>query len=129
MQRKTSQREAIVQVLEAAEDPLTPAEILEESHRIRDGIGIATVYRAVKALVESGWLVTVEIAGEPNRYERADKPHHHHFHCRECGRVYDVPGCPGNIRQMSPDGFLLESHELTLRGVCADCRRQTAATH
>lgn len=121
MQRKTTQREAIVQVLDGASDPLTPNEILEECNVIRPGIGIATVYRAVKALVEDGWLTTVEIPGEPNRYERADKPHHHHFHCRECGRVFDVEGCPGNIKQLTPKGFTTESHELTLKGVCADC--------
>jgi Fur family transcriptional regulator, ferric uptake regulator len=124
MQRKTNQRDAIVQVLEQASDPLTPTQIMEKSQEFHDGLGIATVYRAVKELVETGWLTTVEIAGEPNRFERADKPHHHHFHCRICGQVYDVPGCPGNIRKLTPEGFLLEDHEIILRGVCVACREK-----
>ena len=47
--------------------------------------------------------------------------HHHHFHCRICDRFYDVEGCPGGLSSMLPEGFELESHELTLLGRCAAC--------
>ncbi len=45
-------------------------------------LGIATVYRSLKALAKDGRVVSVEIPGQMPRYERADKGHHHHFLCR-----------------------------------------------
>ena len=128
MRRKTSQRDAIIQVFNDAGAPLTPQEILEESQKTTPGIGIATVYRAVKELALEGWLSSVEIPGDPTRYERADLPHHHHFHCRLCQRVFDVHACPGNLKGLTPAGFRMEGHEIILRGVCAECQASEAAS-
>jgi Fur family ferric uptake transcriptional regulator len=84
---------------------------------------MATVYRSVKSLVESGEVVAVELPGEPARYEAAGKHHHHHFHCRTCKKVYEVEGCPGELDALVPKGFELESHELVLYGRCLACNR------
>ena len=56
MQRKTRQREIIRQVLKDADRPLSPPEIYESACKLVPGIGQATVYRAVKSLVEENWL-------------------------------------------------------------------------
>ncbi|ANM29350.1 Fur family transcriptional regulator [Acidobacteria bacterium Mor1] len=121
MQRQTNQRDAIRRVFEASARPLSPQEILREARREVPGLGIATVYRAVKTLTTSGFLSPVELPGAPARYERAGKQHHHHFHCRSCDRVYDVDACPGAIGKLSPEGFELESHEIVLYGRCDRC--------
>jgi Fur family ferric uptake transcriptional regulator len=85
------------------------------------GIGIATIYRNLKALHDDGFLVPVELPGEPPRYEVAGKDHHHHFHCRRCDRVFEVEGCPGNLKAVTPPGFKLERHEFVLYGLCEFC--------
>ncbi len=121
MQRKTNQRDAIRGVLERAGRPLSPQEVLEQAREAVPGLGLATVYRALKALTESGWLHAVELPGAAARYERAGKQHHHHFHCRGCDRVYDVDACPGALNRLSPRGFQLESHEIVLYGRCERC--------
>ncbi len=121
MIRKTKQREAIRDVIREAGRPVGPEEILSLAREKVPGLGLATVYRAVKGLTEEGWLQTVELPGEPPRYERSGIGHHHHFHCRECGRVYDVQGCPGNLQALAPPGFRLEDHEVILYGLCSDC--------
>lgn len=108
-------------VLIQAGRPLSPQEILEETQNTIPGLGLATVYRNIKAMVESRWLRVVELPGAPDRYELADIGHHHHFHCRRCDRVFDVEGCPGNLHAMTPEGFQLESHEIVLYGCCAAC--------
>jgi Fur family ferric uptake transcriptional regulator len=61
------------------------------------------------------------LPGESPRYEEAGKAHHHHFHCRKCDRVFEVDGCDAIFRRITPQGFRLESHDLTLSGLCADC--------
>jgi len=127
MQRKTSQRDAIRRAIEEAGRPLTPQEILEAAREHVPGTGIATVYRAVKDLLDERWLQPVDLPGEPSRYEVANLPHHHHFHCRQCGRVFDIHHCIGDFKKMTPKGFVLESHELTLRGLCQACSSSAAA--
>ena len=121
MDRNTRQRQAIRHVLAEADRPLGPQEILEASQVYAPGLGIATVYRTLKNLTNEGWLVSVELPGEPARYEIAGKAHHHHFRCRTCDRVYEINGCLSNLTQLTPRGFRLESHEVVLYGVCTTC--------
>jgi len=100
---------------------MSPRELLDAAGRSVESLGIATVYRNLKTFLEEGWIETVELPGEPPRYEIAGKGHHHHFHCRECDRVYEVDGCPGNLSAVTPDGFELERHEFMLYGLCEKC--------
>ena len=120
--RNTQQRTAIRKALEDAGRPLSHEEVHLAARRAVPGLGIATVYRNVRALREEGWLSAVELPGAPDRYEVADKHHHHHFHCRRCDRVYEVEDCPGNLKRLAPRGFRVETHEIILYGLCRACR-------
>ena len=119
--RNTRQRQAVISVFDKVERPLSPEEILKFALRDVAGIGIATVYRSVKQLVQEGYLIAVELPGEPPRYERAGKHHHHHFMCRTCDQVFEIDGCPGDLKRLAPKGFRLEDHSLTLYGLCSHC--------
>lgn len=121
MERDTAQRRAIRTVLDDAGRPLSPREVLFAGKEHVPSLGMATVYRTLNSLLDEGFVAAVELPGEPARYEVAGKPHHHHFHCRSCDQVFEVPGCPGNLRSVVPDGFRLESHEVVLYGACAEC--------
>ncbi|HYZ16610.1 MAG TPA: transcriptional repressor [Candidatus Acidoferrum sp.] len=119
--RNTKQRAAIRDVLEHAERPLSVAEVLDEAARQVDGMGIATVYRSIATLLDEGWVECVELPGEPPRYERAGKAHHHHFRCTSCSRVFDISGCSGDLRGLVPPDFRLLGHVVTLYGLCGTC--------
>ena len=95
--RKTKQRNAILKSIREAEGPLSVGEIHERSGREIPGIGIATVYRAIKALREDGEVVSVELPGEEPRYEPVGRGHHHHFRCLACEKTFDLAGCPVGI--------------------------------
>ncbi len=125
MQRRTRQRDAIRRAFEVAGRPLSPQEVLASAKTDRPGLGIATVYRNIKALTQRGWLRSVGLPGSPDRYEVAGKEHHHHFHCRTCDGVYEIDDCPGNLENLSPAGFEVESHEIILYGLCGDCAAQS----
>jgi len=120
-ERDTQQRRAIRSAIELADRPLSPREVLDQAQAQSPGLGIATVYRTLKSGVEGGWLQPVELPGEPPRYEPTGKRHHHHFHCRRCDRVYEIEGCPDDLRNLTPPGFALEAHEIVLYGRCAGC--------
>jgi Fur family ferric uptake transcriptional regulator len=121
MERRTRQRDAIWLTFERAARPLGPRETLELARLEVPGLGLATVYRHIRALVSSGRLKVVELPGTPDRYEVAGKDHHHHFHCRRCDGVFEVDTCQGDFDAITPSGFRLENHEITLYGLCPAC--------
>lgn len=124
MTRTTRQKTAIRSVLEAAHRPLSPQEILEAARSQVPELGIATVYRNLKSLLELGEIHAVPLPGDSPRYEPSSvaSVHHHHFQCTVCGRVFDLQGCRQDFAAMIPPGFTLERHEITLYGRCADHR-------
>ena len=122
----TLQRRALRAAFARADRPLSPEEVLAEARRAAPRLGLATVYRNLRTLVGEGWLVEVALPGAPNRYEIAGKHHHHHFRCRLCDRVFEVDGCPPDLRALLPRGFRLESHDITLIGRCPACAKSAA---
>jgi len=123
MERATRQRDAIKAALQKAKRPLSPHEVLEGARMIVRALGMATVYRNLKLLVAEGAVQVITLPGEAGRYEvrEAAHRHHHHFQCTTCRRVYDVPGCPGDLRRLAPSGFTVEHHDVTLYGRCSAC--------
>jgi Fur family ferric uptake transcriptional regulator len=119
--RETGQRRAIRRVVERADGPLSVQDVLDAAQAEVPGLGIATVYRNLKTMVEEGFLTPIEIPGEPARYEPADKHHHHHFRCRTCDRVFDISGCSSRIDAEVPRGFEVDEHVLVLYGRCPQC--------
>ena len=122
MERATRQNTAIREAIAAAGRPLSPTEVLDEARRQVAALGLATVYRNLKALVDAGEIQVVTLPGEAARYELAKHGHHHHFRCDVCQRVFDVHQCPGDLAGLAPPGFTVERHEITLYGQCPDCR-------
>lgn len=129
MERSTRQRAAILDALKGARRPLSSQEVLDAARDVVPMLGIATVYRNLKALHAAGDIMLVTLPGEAPRYEMAHAAHehHHHFQCTQCQRVFDVHGCAGDFSTMAPPGFLVQGHEITLYGVCAECRGKGTA--
>jgi Fur family ferric uptake transcriptional regulator len=121
--RDTRQKRAVRRALESTGRPLSTEEIHELASRESEGIGIATVYRSVRALVEQGFLSEVELAGRPTLYEIAGKAHHHHFVCEECGAVHELEGCSSSVKLTLPRGFHAREHQITVYGRCSACSR------
>lgn len=121
MERNTRQRGAIRRAFQRADRPLSTQEVLDQAREEVSGLGIATVYRNIRVLLDENWLTTVELPGEVARYEVNGKAHHHHFHCRDCDRVFEVPGCVGSMQSIVPTGFTLTAHDVVLYGACAEC--------
>ena len=121
LERFSRQRAAIRAVIDQAQRPLSPQEVLDAGQAAVSGLGLATVYRNLKLLLEAGEIKAVVLPGDSPRYESANHGHHHHFQCNTCQRVFEVPECPGNLASLAPAGFTVEHHELTLYGRCKDC--------
>lgn len=143
MQRLTRQRNAVFSAFSDTGRVLTAPEILAHAREIVPEISLSTVYRQVSLLLADGDIAKVELPGEPARYEVACKSdahakgpgqgqgqghpahdadhHHHYFHCSRCAQVFLLHACPGPMNDLVPEGFQVQSHEVTLHGLCATC--------
>lgn len=128
VQRSTRQRDALRAALRSAKRPLSAPELLAATQPEVASIGIATVYRNLKLLLQAGEVEAVALPGEIPHYEVAKLGHHHHFRCNVCERVFDIAQCPGDLNRLAPRGFTVERHEVTLYGRCGDCRPRRAAS-
>jgi Fur family ferric uptake transcriptional regulator len=125
--RSTRQKAAIRSAFERVGRPLSAQQVLELAQKEVNGVGIATVYRNIKALIEENWLCPVELPGSTPVYEQAGKGHHHHFQCDHCHRVFELHGCLPGVNKLAGSKFRVRSHEIVLYGLCSECkRRQTA---
>ena len=84
-------------------------------------IGLATVYRALQAMVDDGELDALRTDEGETVYRRCGTSHHHHLVCRECGRTVEVEE-PSVERWASrvaaQHGFSEVSHTLEIFGTC-----------
>ena len=119
-ERNTRQKQAIRDAFAGANRPLSTGEVHVAAQQASAGLGLATVYRSIRSLLEDGWLSVVDVPGRNPLYEVAGKGHHHHFSCTDCARVYEFEGC-ASVDAKLPRGFRATGHDLTLFGVCAAC--------
>lgn len=120
--RDTAQRRAIRAILEKAPQPMTCAGIHEAAAKELPRLSLVTVYRVLHVFEAEGVIASVSIPGAVPHYELA-RGHHHHFYCRSCHRVIDIP-CDGHPSNpwVSPR-FLIEEQQVVLIGLCPDCAR------
>jgi len=123
-QRQTRQREAILKVMADANGPLSTLEIFALAKK-EIPVGIATVYRTINLLLAAKEIQSVILPSGETRYESANLGHHDHFQCRKCSHVFDLNVCPLHLASgtIIPGGFMVESHEMTLYGLCPDCSK------
>ncbi len=112
--------ELVLQALREADGPLSANELWGRLQST--GIGIATIYRALKAGVGQGSLRVLDLPGGSTRYDPVDLAHHHHFICSDCDRVYDIEGCVGGLEKILPPRFAMTGHEVLLFGTCEACQ-------
>ena len=91
-------------------------------------IGRASVYRALEQLEQLGLVQRVDLGRDAAGYERVDPGGHHHHHivCERCGRVipFEDPPLERAITALGKrSDFNVASHEVTLRGECAECAK------
>lgn len=121
MQRKTKQRNLILEVLRLEDRPLKCQEILEVCKQTNPKTGLATIYRAVKEFLAAGLVAEVTLPGDSQRYTAKISGHFHYFLCRLCDKAFNVEGCPGTLNIAPPKSFKTEIHEVFFKGICDNC--------
>lgn len=118
--RVSGQREAIAQAALDFGSAFSADDLLAAVRRQSPGIGVATVYRAVTAMEEAGFIEAVGSRGNAALYVHcAQEGHHHHVVCTSCGAVADAE-C--SVPTVATNGFAITGHELSLWGLCPRCQ-------
>jgi len=123
-QRKTVQREAILQVLRRCDTHPTADLIYDQVREILPHVSKGTIYRNLRLLRESGEVSEIDFCGTISRFEGRCDPHYH-FRCDRCGRVFDLnePVHEDLNRKVEEHtGFSVRRHYMEFHGLCRDCR-------
>ncbi len=121
--RMTGQRRVIAKVLEDASDHPDVEDLYKRASKIDSHISIATVYRTVKLLEETGMLERHEFRDGRARYEIVPENHHDHLIDLKTGKVIEFTN--EEIERLQEKianelGYKLVDHRLELYGIPLD---------
>lgn len=122
----TKQREIVLNILYHSDTHYTPEALyLEVKRREPDlNIGIATVYRTLNLLEESEIVTSISFGIAGKKFELANKPHHDHMICKNCGKIVEFENSIIERQQAiiaREYKFKLTGHLMQLYGICDDC--------
>lgn len=125
--KATPARIAILEVLDSAKYPLSPAKILKQMGRT--DIDQATVYRTLNSLRVAGKVRQIDLEHGHAHFEMSGRPEHHHIVCTNCGKVSDFEGCVtdamiSDALRQAKDFASIDHHALELFGLCKSCAKK-----
>ncbi len=123
----TKQRELILKFLYENEGHFTPEEIymLLKKEYPDVNIGIATVYRTLTLLEDSGIASSISFGAQGKKYELGLKKHHDHLICTQCGEIIEFFDETIEERQeeiAKHFNFLMKDHTMKIIGLCQKCQ-------
>lgn len=123
----THPRTKILDILQSNPDMhLSADEIHNKLVDHKESIGLATVYRVLTQLEVAGLIQKNQFSDNQSSYE-IKKQHHDHLICTKCGKIIEFMNDDlETLQEKISDKyqFRLDSHVMTLFGVCKDGKCQ-----
>ena len=132
----TRARAAVLAALDTATEPLSAASV---ASRVAVACDMATVYRALHHLEETGFAESFVLYCTEHGVERfyasahsahaALAAHRPWFHCESCHRFVDLGACKigGLVAEVERELDLrVTKHTMYLTGICGDCAKRRA---
>ena len=125
--RNTKQRHAIRLALAESSEPLTPQAIQRAALAHTDSLGIATVYRYLRRMVEDGEVEQLELPGLNTCYMIPRQKTEPFLICERSQRVKRLLNVDLDLPTDSlPEGFKVNRFEVLVYGEFADSERSEA---
>lgn len=120
--RATRPRIAVAEALRRMGGHRTADEVHDELARAGVALPRTSVYNSLAALTDARVVLRADVGPGAVVYEVADA-WHHHFVCRGCGDVLDVPCVVGERPCLTPseDVGRVDEAQVIFRGMCAAC--------
>ncbi|MFQ5509737.1 MAG: Fur family transcriptional regulator [Leptospirillia bacterium] len=124
--RGSNQRNLILDAFLRMPPHLTAEELHRKVSKVDGGIGLSTIYRALKLFCDAGLAKQRHFQEGKSCFEQAVGQHHHdHLICVVCGRIVEFE-CQEiedlQERTAAEHGFALRHHRLEMFGECPDCQ-------
>lgn len=123
----TKQREAICEAFFAQIGHCSAEQILKDVRVLDPNVSLATVYRTLKLLQESGLAISHNFQDGQALFEPnfLDSEHHDHLICINCGYILEF--VDDEIEQLQArvatlHKFTLTYHKMELYGLCPSCQ-------
>ena len=122
IERKSKQRDAIINELCSRYDHPTAMELYLSVRKIIPNLSLGTLYRNLSQLEENGMVIRIP-DGSTDRFDGNVNPHAH-FKCLTCGKVYDLMAFKSDSLAFS-DEIVSEvtSYSLMAFGKCISCTK------
>mgnify|MGYP000120432488 CR=1 FL=1 len=124
--RLTPQRIMILSAIENSNDHISAEEIYVQIVAKYPRVNISTVYRTLELLKRLGLVTETDLGGGRVRYHSAEKGHHHHLVCQECGAIIDLDeSVMSSLKDtlLREYKFIADLRHLAIFGRCVDCSK------
>jgi len=124
--RLTPQRIMVLSAIENSDNHISAEEIYAQIVAHYPNVNISTVYRTLELLKRLGLVTETDLGEGRVRYHSAEKGHHHHLVCRECGVIIDLDESvlsPVKDALLKEYGFLADLRHLAIMGRCVNCSK------
>ena len=120
------QREIILDTLKRNAVHPTAEKLMEiiKTENSDSNIGIATVYRNLSKLADTGIIKRIEGLETAEHFDHNTNVHYH-FICTKCKRVFDINSdVASNIVEKTQEqtGFIVSGYDVVFKGICKDCQ-------
>lgn len=125
----SKQRALILRALADSGSHLTADEIYAILKKDHPQLSLATVYRNLNGLAESGVILRIHIPGSPDRFD-ATTAQHNHLLCSVCGVLVDIPEFDMEeilTQLMEQTGARIQDRSVLFYGQCAACAARADA--
>ncbi|WP_035076225.1 Fur family transcriptional regulator [Maridesulfovibrio zosterae] len=123
--RLTPQRIAIISAIVEDDSHPSVEKVYAEIKRDFPTTSLATVYKTIKLLKDSGEILELEFGDEGSRFDGRKPYPHPHLVCTQCGAVIDsdMENFDEFINKMTAEsGFKIQGHRFDIYGLCPACR-------
>ncbi|WP_320173626.1 transcriptional repressor [Maridesulfovibrio sp.] len=121
-QRRSKQRELILEELKGLTCHPTADELYERVRKRLPNISLGTVYRNLELMADNGVILKIETSGK-NRFDGNAEPHPH-IRCLQCGKVDDIMNnvAAPAINAVEARGYDIKGCSIEYFGFCPECQ-------
>ncbi|HLC16360.1 MAG TPA: Fur family transcriptional regulator [Thermodesulfovibrionia bacterium] len=125
--RYTKEREEILQGILSMQGHFDTEELLIQLRKQNCKASLASIYRTIPLLIQSGLIEEVIKTEKHTRYEvKYGKEHHDHMICQRCGKLIEFYS--DKLEQLQNEiahsyDFMPVSHILEIKGYCFECQK------
>jgi Fur family transcriptional regulator, ferric uptake regulator len=122
----TPERKEIIEAIIKLQKHFDAEDIYQQLRKNKSDVSLATVYRTIPLLIDSGLIVETLHCRDKVLYEKSyNKKHHDHLVCINCGKIIefyneDVERLQDEICRKYQ--FVATEHRLGIKGYCKECQ-------